>query len=321
MGAQSGSMQGLIAITDHDWFEFLSWQKNLDEVNFWRPSDTRTPRQLKIGTPVLFKLRKRYGGWIVGWGIFARHDVLPAWLAWDAFEAKNGAETFGEMRRRIERLRHDAGAVRTGAGDYKIGCLMLAEPVFLPRARWIAPPADWPENSVQGKAYDLDRGEGQRVWRECLVAGAPTCQEAVRDPAAGVPGRRYGEAVLVRPRLGQGIFRIAVMGAYGSACAVTAEHSIPALEAAHIRPFGDGGPHEVPNGLLLRSDIHRLYDKGYVGVTPEHRFVVSRRLKDDFENGRTYYPFDGTPIRLPRESADWPSAAQLKWHLAEIFRE
>jgi len=314
-------MQGLVAVTDYDWFNYLSRQKNLDEVNFWRPSDTRTPRQLKPGMPVIFKLRKRHGGWIVGWGIFARHDVLPAWLAWDAFETKNGAETFADMRQRIERLRHDAGTARAGGGDYKIGCLMLAEPVFLPRERWIVPPAEWPENSVQGKTYDLSRGEGQRVWEACRLAGALTGQGAARDLAHDLQEPRYGEAVLVKPRLGQGIFRMAVTGAYGRACAVTEEHSLPALEAAHIRPFADGGPHEVWNGLLLRSDIHRLYDKGYVGVTPEHAFVVSRRLKDDFENGRSYYPLHGRRIRLPEDSADHPSVAQLEWHLAEVFRE
>ena len=55
--------------------------------------------------------------------------------------------------------------------------------------------------------------------------------------------------------------RFAVTSAYQSACAVTMEHSLPVLDAAHIRPYSDGGEHEVSNGLLLRSDIHRLFDK------------------------------------------------------------
>jgi hypothetical protein len=46
----------------------------------------------------------------------------------------------------------------------------------------------------------------------------------------------------------------------------------------------------VSNGLLLRSDIHRLFDKGYVTVTPDHHFEVSRRLKDDFETGARITP-------------------------------
>jgi putative restriction endonuclease len=101
---------------------------------------------------------------------------------------------------------------------------------------------------------------------------------------------------------------------------VTDEHSLPALEAAHIRPYGNGGEHEVPNGLLLRSDIHRLFDKGYVGVTSDHRFVVSKRLKDDFSNGRSYYPLHGQEIRLPIRTDERPSASWLEWHLTERFR-
>ena len=313
-------MRGVILVTDYDWFEFLSRQEDLDEVNFWRPSDTRTPQQLQPGMPVIFKLRKRHGGWIVGWGLFAKHDVLPAWLAWDAFEKKNGASTFAEMRQRIERLRHDGANVAKAGGDYSIGCLMLAQPEFLARENWVKPPDDWPENVVQGKAYDLSEGEGARVWSECQAAGRGHGLAADRATTPAFPENRYGEPVLMRPRLGQGIFRVSVTDAYGRACAVTSEHSLPALEAAHIRPYGEGGEHEVSNGLLLRSDIHRLFDKGYVGVTADHHFVVSKRLKDDFSNGRSYYPLHGQEIRLPARVEERPSAMWLEWHLGERFR-
>ena len=101
---------------------------------------------------------------------------------------------------------------------------------------------------------------------------------------------------------------------------VTAEHSLPALEAAHIRPYGDGGEHEIVNGLLLRSDIHRLFDRGYVGVTPDFRFVVSSQLRADFSNGRSYYPLDGRPITLPAQVENRPDTGALEWHLSEVFR-
>jgi putative restriction endonuclease len=133
-------------------------------------------------------------------------------------------------------------------------------------------------------------------------------------------GPRFGAVVLVQPRLGQGTFRVAVTDAYQRACAVTGEHSLPALEAAHIRPYADGGEHEVSNGLLLRSDFHRLFDKGYVTVTPEHRIVVSPRLKSDYENGKSYYPFDGESLVIRPESAvDLPDANSLQWHNEHVF--
>jgi putative restriction endonuclease len=310
---------GLIAITDHDWFEFLSHLPQVDEVNFWRPSDTRTPRQLEPGSPVIFKLRKQYGGWIVGYGIFARHDVLPAWLAWDTFEEKNGASSLTLMLDRIRRLRNDGGEV-SGVGDFQIGCLLLSQPVFLERDRWIKPPQGWPENAVQGKAYELDAGEGARVWGECRDRTPSRLPEQEGAGTQREKGPRYGEGVLIHPRLGQGIFRIAVTQAYSGACAVTEEHSLPALEAAHIRPYGEGGEHEVSNGVLLRSDVHRLFDKGYVSISPDFKFRVSHRLKDDFSNGKSYYPLDGKVIALPRAPGDLPGRSLLEWHMDERFK-
>jgi putative restriction endonuclease len=101
---------------------------------------------------------------------------------------------------------------------------------------------------------------------------------------------------------------------------VTGEHSLPALEASHIRPFSDDGPHEVSNGLLLRADLHRLFDTGYLTVTPEHRLEVSSRLRQDYSNGRSYYPLHGEPLRsLPSIAADQPVPELLRWHNEHVF--
>jgi predicted restriction endonuclease len=70
-------------------------------------------------------------------------------------------------------------------------------------------------------------------------------------------------------------------------CAVTHEHSLPELEASHIRPYVKNGPHEVRSSILRRTDVHRLFDQGYVTITPEYRVEVSTRLKLDYQNGHT----------------------------------
>jgi HNH endonuclease len=313
-------MKGIIAVTDHEWFEFLRRQVDLDEVNFWRPRDTATPR-IEPGTPFLFKLKKRHGDRIAGFGVFARHSVLPVWMAWEAFGPANGADSLAAMRRRIERLRRE-NRDDSNSADYPIGCVMLSAPVFFEPEDWITPPADWSPNIVQEKFYDLSHGEGARVWEGCrALALVPPASHAVPGEVAEPGAPRYGEPALVRPRLGQETFRIAVMDAYGRSCAVTTEHSLPVLEAAHIRPYAEEGPHEVANGLLLRTDIHRLFDAGYVTVAPDDlRFQVSRRLKDDYENGRTYYALHGTEIHLPQGQADRPGRGFLEWHAGERFR-
>lgn len=86
---------------------------------------------------------------------------------------------------------------------------------------------------------------------------------------------------------------------------------------AHKRP---GGQHRIDNGLLLRTDIHRLFDRGYVTVTPDHRFRVSRRLKSDFDNGEPYYPLDGREIWVPARLEAQPSREFLEWHADSVFR-
>jgi putative restriction endonuclease len=144
---------------------------------------------------------------------------------------------------------------------------------------------------------------------------------AVRQPLlVREDSPRYGTPQLVQPRLGQGIFRVAVMDAYSRACAVTQEHSLPALEASHIQPYAKHGPHDVRNGVLLRADLHRLFDQGYVTITPEYRLEVSPRLKEDYRNGRSYYPLHGSSVSIPTAAADAPSVDFLRWHNERVYR-
>jgi putative restriction endonuclease len=109
------------------------------------------------------------------------------------------------------------------------------------------------------------------------------------------------------------------MEAYGGGCAVTGEHSMPALETAHIRPFSEGGAHELPNGLPLRRDLHRLFDLGYVSAKPTGQFLVSPRLRKEFANGHTYYALEGQLLR-PHSHPDAPDRALLAWHSESVFQ-
>ena len=79
------------------------------------------------------------------------------------------------------------------------------------------------------------------------------------------------------------------------------------------------GAHDVTNGLLLRSDIHRLFDRGYVTVTPEYRFRVSGRLRDDYANGQAYYALQDRPIAVPANAGWRPSREALAWHGEQRF--
>ncbi len=125
---------------------------------------------------------------------------------------------------------------------------------------------------------------------------------------------------MVLPRLGQGSFRVLVTDAYTRRCAITGERTLPALDAAHIRPFSEKGLHVVSNGVLMRRDLHALFDKGYVTITPDMNVEISRWIKEEYENGRDYYRYHGGFIHFPDDIASRPSPEYLEWHNANVYR-
>jgi putative restriction endonuclease len=60
--------------------------------------------------------------------------------------------------------------------------------------------------------------------------------------------------------------------------------------------------------------VHTLFDRGYITVTPDYRVEVSRRIKEEFENGHEYYATHGTLIQLPERADLRPSRDFLEWH-------
>ena len=300
----------VIAVTDGEWFDMLRQQPNLAEVNFWAPSAANF-RALQPGEMFLFKLHAPRNV-IVGGGIFAYANALPCSLAWEAFREANGARSAQEMRARIARYRRTDPGDRS---DFEIGCRILTQPFFFAEADWIPVPASWAPNIVSFKTYNTGDADGLALW------------DAVNDrlkrpnfPGMAEAQSRFGEPQLIRPRLGQGAFRVLVTDIYNRRCAVTHERTLPALEAAHIRPYGDGGEHEARNGLLLRRDIHSLFDAGYVTVTPDLRFEVSRRIKEEFDNGKHYYALHGHKIDAPSDVGQRPDPDALTWHNEHCFK-
>ena len=90
----------------------------------------------------------------------------------------------------------------------------------------------------------------------------------------------------------------------------------PSPASAHCRcstpPTSGRTPSSVrtrlENEILLRKDLHALFDAGYVTVTPSLELRVSRRIREEFENGRDYYALEGSSVRLPLPPAPPPSA-------------
>lgn len=302
----------VVAVTDGDWFDALRTRTGLTEVNFWSPSGSEF-KALQPGELFLFKLHSPRN-FIVGGGVFAYANVLPVSLAWQAFGQANGAASLVQMRQRIEKYRR--GRTDSGPSDFAIGCRLLTQPFFLEERDWIPVPSTWSPNIVSFKTFDSDADDGAALW---AAVGARMAGQSnwTGDGLADAP--RFGSPQLVKPRLGQGLFRVMVADSYRRRCAITGEKTLPALEAAHILPYGEGGAHEASNGILFRRDIHSLFDAGYVTVTPELRFEVSGRIREEFENGRHYYDLHGQAL-TPPDRPDWrPDPEKLAWHNEQRF--
>ncbi len=294
-------------VTDLNWYLQLREQKP-DEVNFWTPGG-KPLRKMEENDLFLFKLKAPENA-IAGGGFFVRFVQLPVYLAWAAFGEKNGRKSQGELREAIDSYRQKNGIPENG----DIGCTILTEPFWFPEEDWIPTP-DWPGNLVRGKGVPLSSPEGRRLYDQVLerIPRAISSRgTSIQDP------ERYTE-VTTRHRLGQGGFRALVTEAYDRRCAITGDKTLPVLEAAHIRPYANEGPHLVTNGLLLRSDFHTLFDMGYLTVSDDLHIEVSRHLREDTGNGAEYYHYQGAQIHLA-DAANRPDPMFLQWHQDHVYQ-
>lgn len=297
-------------VTDNRWYQFVR-DRAFDEVNFWQPSTRQPFSGLPEGTPFLFKLKRPHHH-IAGGGYFVRYTRLPLLTAWEIFGEQNGAGTLHEFVSLIGKNRSGEALPST-----EIGCTVLTDVFFLPREAWIDATGRFAPNIMVGRTYDtVAELAGRSIWQQ--LQASRTEKRVAEDPQTDEP--RYGREFIARARLGQGSFRTLVIDAYKRRCAVTGESTLPALEAAHIRAYASEGVHQVSNGLLLRSDFHKLFDAGLVTIDPDLRIHVSSRIRDQYFNGKAYYRLDKQPLSvLPDAADDLPNPEFLRWHNDQRF--
>ena len=161
------ALPGTIAITDFDWYSYLSQQRSWDEVNFWKPTTTQPFRAPEF-SPFFFKLKAPHRA-IAGFGYFARYSELPEWLAWECFGTANGSASFEEMHARLEKIRAKIKAAPQ-KGILQIGCIVVVNATFFSRDEWIPQPRDW-ANRIFVTLYttwtlEKEREFGRNAWRE-----------------------------------------------------------------------------------------------------------------------------------------------------------
>ncbi|WP_160050535.1 HNH endonuclease [Nocardiopsis sp. FR4] len=321
-------MKAFVGVTDQVWAEFLAQRPHLSEINFWRPSSDKDFSRIGLGDLFLFKTRYPHNR-IVGGAVFSGFAHVRLSEAWAAFSEGNGRSSLGELRDALNvyRRKDDKPPIRAGE-DPLIGCIMLRDPVFFPEGTTFAPPPDFSKNLIQGKGYDdIETSDLADYF-------APIADRVLTEGADAALGEEPGDTSTwrhegptrggyrpVRQRLGQEAFKLALLNAYQGRCAVTGVDVPPALEAAHIHPISEGGLHRLDNGLLLRADVHRLFDQGYLAVSPELTVQVSPRLYGHPSPAAgEYTALEGRSITLPPRKADHPSRDALAWHRERVFQ-
>jgi putative restriction endonuclease len=307
-------MKLYVGVTDYDWFKILK-RENCEEVNFWKPGGRTNFKALNPGDLFLFKLHSPQD-YIVGGGFFLKFSILPASLAWDTFGIANGALSLVELKDRVYKYKKSNHFTDP---DPNIGCIILSMPFYFEEQEWIPVPQDWNYNIVQGKLYDTESFAGRSLYKQVSERLNKENRIAASVGVESVQNR-YGKEQIIRPRIEQGAFKVLITDAYHRRCAITGEKTLPVLEAAHIKPYSQNGPHEINNGLLLRKDFHALFDRGYITIDKNLTIEVSHRIKEDFGNGKEYYAHHGSKLLILPENKDHlPDPYYLEWHNENVY--
>jgi hypothetical protein len=111
-------------------------------------------------------------------------------------------------------------------------------------------------------------------------------------------------------RQGQSVFRANLLDAYEATCAVSGYKVTQVLEAAHIVPYQGPKTNLVINGLLLRADLHTLFDLGLLAINEsDFRVQMAPILLES-----PYRELSNGHLKLPTDPANWPSPEALRHH-------
>lgn len=174
---------------------------------------------------------------------------------------------------------------------------------------------------ASGNAVPSDVAEKLETYLAPFLSGqAPINSEQADDlqfDPDSIDDQRERSIRAIRVRRGQADFRAALLEAYGRRCAITGCAVEDVLEAAHITPYLGFPTNHVSNGLLLRTDLHTLFDCGLLAIEPVTRTVVVA----DSLRASSYAKLDGKQLRAPNEEAKSPSRRNLEKRFAQFKGE
>lgn len=286
-----------ISPTDIDWFNFQRTTGHNSEINFWTPTPWNVSK-LSSGDRLYFMLKAPIRK-IGGYGQFLEYQNMTVNAAWNTFGFKNGCGSKQELITRLDKYKSNRSTDDRSVLDSEIGCIVLTNAEFFEDSTLLDLDnyeIDFSRYIVKIKYFDesdpLTRVTESTVSEFELVS---TTTEKLRNSRT------------VTERKGQGNFKAKLTSTYSNKCCVTGETTPELIEAAHIQPYIDEKSNHVKNGLLLRIDIHKLFDNGLMYIDEDFKIHISPQVKSDY-----YQNLDGSQIELPKNENFFPSKEALK---------
>lgn len=179
------------------------------------------------------------------------------------------------------------------------------------------------ENALRGDSARIFALASRIVDAQFPSTVAPDVLLAVGFDPDLLDATALGHVVTEPDRRRSAAWRSGILAAWDAACAFCGfDGSVGGapvgIEAAHIRWFNFECPDDLDNGLALCSLHHKLFDRGALGLSPEHQVQVSSAFRA-VGPGRAVYELHGLPLR-PRPGTELPAARHIDWHRSQVFR-
>lgn len=297
-----------IAPTDLNWFNFVQEHSYIDQFNFWTPTPWNVKR-LEVGDRLYFMLKSPIRK-IGGYGHFVEYKNLTAEKSWEIYGKGNGVDSLEELLQRCSKYVTKHTNNKNVVSDSEIGCLILEDIFFFDSDDYFSPEKYGDEYLFPNQVVKL------KYYKDDFMSVEKTQEFGGNEfELLDHSMKNKTRKSLINRRDGQQKFRKIIMKKYNNLCSITGETSKEILEAAHIQPYISEESNHPQNGILLRVDIHRLFDLGLIAVNTDYKILVSSHLKSS-----NYNSLIGKSIQLPTGEENWPSQNALKYHLENVFR-
>jgi putative restriction endonuclease len=264
------------------------------------------------GALMMFTVQREGRTYICGGGFYCATRTMEPSKAWDLYGVNNGADSFKDFREQLL-----AAGWREGeklVANVINGCFAFSrhESYQIPDELGIR------IRTGTTIPFSLNNPDGRFLARVVMHRRSPHLRPGTfNNEWPGI----YLMAAEKHARDYSMVFFTQMLRAYDFRCAVTGDRTQPLLDVAHIRTFYDERFTNPCNGIVMRTDIHRLFSQGYItceyASDSEVVVIVSKDLA--VAGGGEYMKYDGVKLSLPEDKAMWPSRDYLVWHHERRF--